>query len=467
MPAVADGLSMTFKGGQWVARVRTLEGAWSTKRLPSHLGARDEDGARRWITAWYEHYLRDGGVSPDAHAVQPSTKVTLSDIYERWAEYRQADRGTGPSYAKALRSQYRTWIRPHEIATLDIATELGPLQIVTWLRSLEGAPATRLTVASTLSVMLTDAVLHGKAWGVNPSMVHPMIASPHVARELDAMRRQRKAERVKPILSPSEVETLFTVRTSKVWDVRRVKYALAIATGMREGELQGLTWADVKDLPRPHIWVLRQLEKGGALPFLWLADVRKDHGPKVDLGTIPNAVMSPPKEESRRPIPLLPLAVEVLRWWRSTGWSQFVGREPTDGDPIFPAGYRNRHQPHGQFCSPDAGALLLEDLDRLGISRVYTSPKNGLKKEHTSRTLRHTFASLLSLVGVDDGRVGDLMGHAGSTVTREHYIEAVLDAKWEAIRHMRLPDRVVMRADEVQDPSRSQGRGGKVLGLRP
>jgi integrase len=463
---VGDGLSMAFTAGRWIARFRTLEGVWSSKRLPEHLLQREDDQARRWIVAWYAQYLRDGGVQPQAAEVRPSTRVTLTDIFTRWSEYRRSDPGTDPGYARALVSQFAMWISPHEIAQLDVRTELGPLQIVTWIRSLQGAPSTRLTIASTLSVMLTDTILHGRAWGVDPAMVHPMIASPHVVRELDALRASKRAEKVTPIFEPHEVETLLTSRNSKVWDVRRVKYALWLSTGMRERELQGLTWADIKELPTPHVWVLRQLVKGGPAPFLLLADVRREHGPKVDLTTIEQAIVKAPKRSSRRALPLLPLIVDVLSWWRATGWQQFAGRQPTEEDPIFPSGFRNRHQPHGQFCTPDAGALLLDDLDRLGINRLYTSPKNGLKAEHTSRTFRHTFASTLSDVGVDDGRIGDVLGHSASSVTRAYYIEALLSSRAEVVSKLRLPDRVVLRAHEVRDPSRAETAEGKVLPMR-
>jgi len=456
---------MVFKGGRWVARYRQLHGTWSTKRLPAHLTPTNEGEARAWIVAWYEDYLRCGGLGPDNLQVKPSKRVTLRDLEGRWISYREGDPGTDPTYASSLKGQYANWIKGHKIADLDISTELEPLQIVQWIRSLRGAPASRMTVASTLSVMLSDAILHGRAWGVDPTMPHPMLVSPHVVRELDALRTQRKTQQVKPILSLSEVHDLLTQRTSKVWDIRRVKYLLALATGMRDRELQGLIWDDMKEVPTPHIWVLRQLVSPGPAPFLWLADVRNEHGPTVDLSILGQAVAKPPKRNSRRALPLTPLAVEVLSWWRSTGWIQFAGREPQSDDPIFPSGYRNRHQPHGQFCTPCGGALLLKDLDRLGLSPVYTSPHNGLEAHHTSRTLRHTFASLLSGVGIDDGRIGDLLGHSAATVTRAHYIEAVLAARWEVIRKLRLPDRVVFRAHVVEDPGAVKGEMAKVVKL--
>jgi integrase len=458
---VADGLSMTLRDGRWVARYRTLELAWSVKRLPDTFGPREEDKARRWIVAWYEQYLRDGGVQPITSQVRPSTRVTIADVYDRWMAYRRDDAGTDPSYARALTSQYQTWIGSHEIAQLDIATELGPLPIVQWIRSLRGAASSRLTVASTLSVLITDVILHGKVWGVDPSMPHPMLASPHIVRELDVLRGKKRNERVTPIFSPEEIDGLLTKRSSKVLDGRRVKYLVALSTGMRERELQGLVWSDLKSLPVPHVWIHRQLVTGGSAPFVWQADARRD--PESVKG---RAVCKPPKRDSRRAIPLSPLVVEVLTWWRSTGWQQHAFRQPLDQDPVFPSGFRNRHRAHGEFCTPTPGSMLLDDLDRLGIARSYTSPHNGLTADHTSRSFRHTFASLLSQVGIDDGRIGDLLGHSASSVTRTHYIETLLSARAEVVSKLKLPDRVTMRTVEIVDPTAIPQKGGKVVELR-
>lgn len=455
---------MVFKGGRWVARYRQLAGDWSTKRLPKELRRTDEGKARAWILAWYEDYL-GSALAPDNHQVKPSGRVTLLDLESRWLEYRRSDHGTDPKYAKALKSQWCNWISAHEIATLDIATELNHLPIVQWLKGLRGKSSTRMTIASTLSVMLSDALLHASTWGIDPALRHPMLSSPHVTKELDKLRTQRQAETVKAILDLSEIRDLLTNRTSKVWDVRRVKYLLALATGMRDRELQGLIFDDIRDLPVPHIWILRQLVKGGAAPFMWLQELRDEHGPTVNISTIPNAVVKAPKKNSSRCIPLMPLAVEVLAWWRSVGWAQFAGRAPSPNDPIFPSGFRNRHQPHGQFCTPDAGHLLLQDLQRVGVETVYRSPDNGLEKAHDSRTLRHSFASLLSGVGIDDARIGDLLGHKAKTVTRAHYIEAILTARWEVIRKLRLPEKVVLRAHVVDDPGAVKGEKAKVVKL--
>ena len=57
------------------------------------------------------------------------------------------------------------------------------------------------------------------------------------------------------------------------------------------------------------------------------------------------------------------------------------------------------------------------------------------------------------------------MGHSATTVTRSHYIEAVLQAKQAVIVQLRLPDRVVFRAHVVDDPSRVKQAQGKVVKL--
>lgn len=456
---------MTWRDTRWIARYRTVVGDWSSKRLPTSIKQTQEGAAREWISIWYARYLADGGELPDASEVRVTNRVSLADVHDRWMEYRRRDRGTDPSYAKSLGSQYRTWIGSHAISRLNINTEIGHLQILNWLRTVDGAASTRLTIASTLSVMLSDAILHGDAWGVSEDLAHPMLRSVHVVKQLEALRAQRGAERVRAIFTREQVAAILTEQTSKVIDARRVKYALRLQTGIRELEAQGLIWSDVKDLPIPHVWIRRQLVRPGPLPFALLVDLRKKHGAKFDIMKATTAVMKPPKKNSNRALPLRPLIVAALKWWRSTGWQQFTGRAPTDDDPIFPSGLRNSHQAYGQFCAPVAGHMVLLDLERLGLAREYTSATSGLVAEHSSRSFRHTFASLLSEVGVDDGRIGDLLGHRAESVTREHYIETVLAGRAEAIAKLPLPDRLVLAATEVLDPSRPLAVPARVVDL--
>jgi integrase len=462
--SLREGLSLRWDGRQWFARYKTIDGTWSAKRVPTKFSETQEGAATKWILGWYATYLAGAGYRPDDHEVKPGG-VSLADIAKRWHAYREGDRGTDPGYAKSLKSQYETWIAPHEIAKVDVETQLTPLRIVQWMTTLRGKASTRLTVASTLSVMLNDAILHGDQWGVSPNLAHPMLNSPQVHRALTKLRSERANTKVTTILSPAEVTSLLTLRDSKVLDVRRAKYALALSTGMRDGELQGLIWDDVKDLPTPHVWVLRQLVQAGPAPFVWVDDVRAELGEEVDLAEVGKAVCKPPKRDSRRALPLLPLAASVLAWWKATGWRQYVGRAPKDADPIFPTGLRNSHRPRGEFCTPVSGSMLLKDMKRLGLSTTYTSPHNGLTAEHTSRSLRHTFATMLSQVGVDDGRIGDLLGHGKSTVTRQHYIETLLSSRIEAVSKLPLPDHVAMAVVDVRDPSKPAVEPGRVLRL--
>lgn len=462
MPKIRDGLSMRHNGTQWIASYRLLDGSWGTWRAPGSIAAKAELEAERHFLDRYEQYL-GSGVQPTRSQVTSCSKVTLSDIAPKWIEYRRQDPGTDPKYAKSLDSQWRTHIEGHDIAKINLA-DLDGLEITTWIRQLHGKPSTKLTVASTLSVMLTDCIRHGQRWGVDPRMVHPMLSSVQVSDELAKLYRERHKEQVKPNLTVEQAETLLTFRTSKIEDARRVKYTVRLWTGIREAEAQGLTFLDVVELPIPHVWVRRQLVSGGALPFRWLKEVRQECGNKVDLSTLPFAVVGPPKEECYRPVPLMPIVVETLKWWRTIGWRQFVGRDPDGSDPIFPSGNRNRHQAKGQFATASAGYIMKADLERCGLPTSYTSPRNGLTADHDSRTLRRTFASLLDAVGIDEAKIGTLMGHASGTVTGGHYIERVLRPLAEAVSQLPIPPRVVFRAHEVD--LREAVQAAPVLALR-
>ncbi|MDQ3347891.1 MAG: site-specific integrase [Acidobacteriota bacterium] len=129
---------------------------------------------------------------------------------------------------------------------------------------------------------------------------------------------------------------------------------LALNTGLRRGELLGLTWGDV-DLLQARLTVRGASAKTGLT----------------------------------RHVPLNTEAVSVLRTWKPT--------DAADSAPVFPG--------------PDGGAMF-------SLKTAWQKVAKAAKLDgFTFHDLRHTFASKLVQAGVDLNTVRELLGHADIKMT--------------------------------------------------
>lgn len=160
----------------------------------------------------------------------------------------------------------------------------------------------------------------------------------------------------------------------------RLMVMMPALTGLRIGEVLGLTWPCV-DL------------KGAKLDVRFnLADTDKGQ---------PLALRPPKTKSSRRTVPLPPELVKELKVWKL--------KCPTSEEDLVFA--REDGKPYHQNAASDA-------LDR-AITKVE------LGKRLTPHGLRHSFASLLLADGVPVAEVSALLGHKDSYVTWKVYTHFV------------------------------------------
>jgi integrase len=223
---------------------------------------------------------------------------------------------------------------------------------------------------------------------LNGSMINPVEAKPIVReiKELRALRekaRSRDGRRVVTSMQADEAAILCGGMHPKVPAARQVRYAVAIGTGLRDNELQALTWADLHlDDVVPFIAVTKQLLKPGIKPPLRFETEREQGRARNEIMSSPRAVHADPKYGRTRRVPLHPGVVVTLRWWHQTGWKQSVGANPAHDDPIFP---RDKKSPiPGIFAHSQSAPLLRQDLMYLGLStEVHGKPL-------VFHSLRHT-----------------------------------------------------------------------------
>ena len=158
-------------------------------------------------------------------------------------------------------------------------------------------------------------------------------------------------------------------------------YYIALATGLRRGELLGLKWTDI-DWKNGIIKVRRQVAR-------------------VD-GQIVEAPLK--TKNSYRAVTISQQAIEVLKQQKETTNDQYVFPSP-NGGPISPDSVNN---------------MLKRVLARAGIPKV------------RFHDLRHTFATIALQNGVDIKTVSGMLGHFSAGFTLDTYAHVTTSAQKEA-----------------------------------
>jgi integrase len=156
-------------------------------------------------------------------------------------------------------------------------------------------------------------------------------------------------------------------------------YILALTTGMREGELLGLTWSHV-DLVKREIQVEHQLQRVAGTARL----------------------MAVKSQAGRRPIPLADMACDALRAHRERQAAQRV--VPWQG-LVFPS----------TVGTPQGARNMIRAFK--AVLRKAGLPD----KQIRFHDLRHSTATFLLAKGVDPKTVQAILGHTSSRLVMERY----------------------------------------------
>ncbi|MCL6560780.1 MAG: site-specific integrase [Firmicutes bacterium] len=185
-------------------------------------------------------------------------------------------------------------------------------------------------------------------------------------------------------------------------------YYLDIKTGLRRGELLGLTWQDI-DFENGRLQVRREL-----------VQVKKE-GERIKR---PLEFQEPKTEKSKRTVPLTKDVIKVLKAHKARQAQEklFHGQHYQNNDLVF--------------CTEDGKPIWPRNFHRRYTKLL---KKAGLphKKFHA---LRHTFASLLLEEGEDLKNVQELLGHASIVVTGDIYTHVLERVKKKAVDKL---DRIV------------------------
>lgn len=256
------------------------------------------------------------------------------------------------------------------------------------------APASKSRIRGLMSVLFNHAI----RWGFtdrNP------ISGPNKGA---GVRQSSKRQNIPDILEVEEFQRI----VGRLRLRERVLVFLAMATGLRQGELAGLQWRDIDFASL-------------------LIDVNKS--------VVYQVVGRCKTEASRKPVPLDAYTAQDLRdWYRETPY-----REPENwvfASNSSRAGKKRGKQP-----------LWLQTIMRYHIQPVVRSL--GIDKRVSWHTFRRTYSSLLKANGEDVKVVQELLRHASFRITMDIYAQAMTPAKRAAqqkVVEMVRPERPPLEA---------------------
>jgi len=299
--------------------------------------------------------------------VDPS-KTTLSAFLDRWEGWAatQVSAKTLERYSQLLRHHVRSHLGAspvQRLRTIDFTEFYGKLQRT----KPEGAGLAPRTVGH-VHRLLRRIFGHAVKWNV---ITRNPVSSAEPPRVKGAEIQ---------ILAPEEIKgVLAALRGRRLYPVA----VIALATGMRRGEIVALRWGDV-DLEAGRIRVERSLEETHARL----------------------AVKEPKTKAGRRVVTIPPSIVGELRsHWRAQQEERLVlglGKAAPN-DPVFP-------RPDGSLWPPDRlSSTWAKTVAVLSLPRV------------TFHALRHTHVSQLIAAGLDVVTVSRRVGHSNPTVTLSLY----------------------------------------------
>jgi len=233
-----------------------------------------------------------------------------------------------------------------------------------WLRDVTLAPKSKLHLRNVLHVLF-ECAARWELVGQNP-----------ITRV-----RQGGARRVEPdVLTPYEFHALLAELTAEPY---RTMVILAGCLGLARSEFVGLKWADIN----------------------WDEAVLS-----VQRGVVHCHVGNPKTSARRKPIPLAPELLTVLREQRERV------AYPADSDWVFASPYKRGAEPYW----PDSA---LQDFVKPAVTRA------GITKRVGWHTFRHSYSCLLRANHTDVKVQQGLLRHSNIATTMNVYTQAVSEQK--------------------------------------
>ena len=364
----------------WVLKYYDRDGVRREARLPRDVVSSpdDETGAQRAGKRWIKAYSSASASEQVAASVEEPTPVQsplVSQLAEKWLTFRKEKYEAQSISYPALKQDAGMW-KHHLLTRIDglRIDEFGHSRIRKILSEQRKSGYDPVSVRNLWSVLKTffDDVDAEGWWSIpkNPAR-HKSVVD-----DLPAIPK-----RAKPTLKIEDAEVL--LRCPIIAVHRRIRYLLALLSGLRDGEIAGLKFNDILGEESTAISVTKQLRLEH--------DGFREGRPKT--------------ETSYREVPLSGLVLETIQWWFEHGWALHTGKKPELNDLEFPS-------PEGKPWRPRSSELLRADMHLAGLETQYRG-SIGFVFHRT----RASFTSWLARKGTPYDLRRHLLGHGAAGVT--------------------------------------------------
>jgi integrase len=355
-----------LKDGRWLARA-SLDG-----RRKSFTGKTRAEVAKRLAIALKAH--QDG-------LPTPSDRQTVEQFIEKWIA------AITPTIREKTANNYANLLRNHAIPVIGKIqmTKLQPADLIRLYDKRRKAGAAPRSVLH-LHRVLFRCLRFAERWGDVTRNVAALVDAPKIKR---TQFRCLSAEEARTLLAVAEGDRL------------EAFIVLALSTGMRLGELLGLSWRSV-DFDRGAVSVVASLQ----------ATARGEL-----------VLMEPKTTHSRRVIDVEPRVTACLRRHRA---AQELARRVAGDAWTSPI-------PDLVFTSP-----VGHPIDGRVLIRSWFRPllaKAGLPAIRI-HDLRHSHASIALALGVHPKVVQETLGHSSIAITLDLYSHVVPSLQREAAKEM-------------------------------
>ena len=368
------------KDGRYSARYYAKSG----KRVEKYFDTLPQ--ARRWLAdARYE----------DQHDLLPvSTDMTVDTWFEFWINNLICD--LSPNSIRNYRERYQFNIQP--ILGKMRLCDVKPMHCKAVLNRMEAlyAGSTIRQTYITMGTMFRAAVMNDML------IKHPM----------DGVRYTKPVRAVDDIKYLTEEEQEAFLETAKTSHNYR-QYALLLETGLRTGEMIGLTWDSID-------WKNRTLTISKSLEYRHKTRIWRAGPPKT--------------MKSYRTIPLTETAYQILK----SCYDERNSRKESD-ELSQVLEYMDRH-------TGETKVLVMKDLVFINY-RTGKPNKNSSYDTHLYKlcdaagirrfcmhALRHTYATRAIERGVPPKVLQQLLGHASIKTTMDRYVHVTDDSMAKAVR---------------------------------
>jgi integrase len=363
-----EGSIYQRKDGRWVG---TIDLGWQNgkRKRKSFYGKKRSEVAAK-LTKALNDYQQGLPIAAE--------RTTVGQLLTEWLET-TGKRTLRPSTSRSYRMIVRRHLNPH-LGRIQLA-KLTPAQVQGYLETKLASGLSSRTVAyhhAILRRVLNQAV----KWGLIARNVATLVDVPRQERYQARALTLEETRQFLAGLHDHRLEALFTV---------------AVAVGLRKGEILGLQWSDV-DLDAGTIFVWQQLQWiEGKLQF-------------VPLKT----------ERSRRTIALPAVAVAALRAHKIRHLEERLkaGTDWEDWGLVFTT-------PHGTPVDPRNLTRTFHGiLNQAGLPRI------------RFHDLRHSCATLLLAQGVDARTIMEVLGHSQISLTLNTYAHVMPQMQREAMARL-------------------------------